>query len=74
VAFLIGEYVLVGKGKYKIVRHIETPTGPAGRTLCGRDIPAEARHSKRRMQLAALSVDCKACTAIADEKGFASPF
>ena|SRR6266550_1666368 len=74
VAYPVGEYVLVGKDKYQIVRHIETPTGPAGRTLCGRDIPAEAQHSKRRMQLAARSGDCKACIAIADDKGFEKGF
>jgi hypothetical protein len=72
VADPIGEYILVGKDKYKIVRHTENPTGPSGRTLCGRDIPADARYSKRRMQYAARSGDCKACTAVAGEKGAAS--
>ncbi len=68
----IGEYILVGKDKYKIVRHTENPIGPPGRTLCGRDIPAEARYSKRRMQQAARSGDCKACIAVAAQNGAAS--
>ena len=57
----IGEFLPTGPRKYKIVRHIPSVTGSASRTLCGRDIPAEARYTKRRMQQARLSGDCDVC-------------
>ncbi len=65
MADMFVEYIAIGKDKYKIVRHMPSETGPRGRTLCGRDIPADARYSKSRYQQVSQFRNCEACNALA---------
>lgn len=57
----VAEFVTAGPNKEKIVRHIAKPGGPRGRTMCGRDIPSEARWTNERANRASGSQLCAKC-------------